>query len=385
MATKRDYYEVLSVQRSATEKEIAAAYRRLAIKYHPDSHPNDEQATERFKEAAEAYEVLSDADKRSRYDRFGHAGVDGQASHFGSVDDIVEAFGDIFGGGLFGNLFGGGGSRRQRHRRGADVRADVTLTLEEAAHGVTKTVHFARHKPCGQCDGSGSKPGSQRESCRRCGGHGQVAQSMGFVRVQTTCPSCQGLGSVITDPCPVCHGAGLAAAKVKLDVSIPAGVDDGNRIRLNGEGESSPDGGPPGDCYCFISVKPHRLFQRDGGHLILKLPISYSQATLGATIDVPTLVGRDKLKVPRGTQSGEVFRMKGLGMPDPHGRATGDLLIQTYIETPKKLTSRQEELLRELAELEHANVSPHRKNFLDKIKDYFIGENEEETKESEAK
>lgn len=380
MATKRDYYEVLGVERTASDKQIAAAYRRMAIKYHPDSHPDDEEATERFKEAAEAYEVLSDAEKRGRYDQYGHAGVEG-ASHFNSVDDIFDAFSDLFGGGggLFGNMFGGGGGRRRRQRRGADVRCNVELTLEEAARGVKKTVDFQRSKQCGTCGGKGSKPGSHLEACRRCGGHGQVAQSMGFVRVQTTCPTCQGSGTIIADPCDACRGNGYVADTTTLEVAIPAGIDDGMRLRVPGEGEPSPEGGPPGDCYCFITVRPHEFFERDGTNLILRMPVSYTQAVLGATIEVPTLNGPHTLEIPKGTQSGEVFRRNGLGLADPTGGRVGDLLVQTYIETPKKLSQKQEELLRELAELEHVDVSPHRKSFLEKIRDYFTAATEEET------
>lgn len=375
MVTKRDYYEVLGVPRSASQKEIAAAYRKLAIKYHPDSNRGDQQATEMFKEAAEAYEVLSDTDKRARYDQFGHAGVDSGAPHFTSAEDIFEAFGDIFSGGMFGDLFGRS-RRTRRARRGADVRCDVTLDLEEAARGVSKNVEFLRSTLCDQCRGTGSRPGSSRETCRRCGGHGQVVQSAGILRVQTTCPACQGAGSVITDPCTNCRGNGYVAQKVKLNVVIPAGVDDGMRVRLSGEGEPSPDGGPPGDCYCFISIRRHRLFQRDGKNLILQFPMGFSQAALGATVEVPTLDGRDELAIPAGTQSGEVFRLRGRGMPDPQGGRVGDLLVQTYIETPKKLTPRQEELLREMADLEHANVTPHRKTFLEKLRDYFSSSGE---------
>lgn len=380
MAAKRDYYEVLSVARDASQRDVANAYRKLAIKFHPDSNPGDEQAVERFKEAAEAYEVLSDADKRARYDQYGHAGVDGGAPHFQDVEDIFEAFG-----GLFGSLFGGGGGRSRRQRRGSDVRCDVTISLEEAARGVTKTVRFNRSEPCEKCHGSGSQPGSQHETCRRCGGQGQVVQQMGFVRVQTTCPTCRGAGAMITDPCDGCRGRGHVSSRVQRDVPIPPGVDDGSRLRLRGEGEPSPDGGPRGDCYCFIAVRRHRIFHRDGSNLVLQLPISYSQATLGANIEVPTLEGRDELDVPRGTQSGEVFRLAGKGMPDPHGGRRGDLLVQTYIETPKKLTRRQEELLREFAELEQANVSPHRKSFLEKIRTYFVGgEDSESDSEQES-
>jgi molecular chaperone DnaJ len=373
VATKRDYYEILGVKREASDKEIASAYRRMAVKYHPDSNPGDENATAKFKEAAEAYEVLCDAEKRARYDRYGHAGVQGQHHEFQSAEDVFEIFGDLFGGGMFGDLFGGG-RRGRRVRRGADIRTDVTLDLEEAARGVKRTVEFSRHTECESCEGSGAEPGSKKETCRRCGGHGQVIQSAGILRVQTTCPTCQGAGVTIANPCRNCGGSGYMAGKRKLEVQIPAGVDDGMRVRVQGEGEPSPEGGPPGDLYCFISVRRHKLFQRDGRNLILQLPISYSQAALGATIEVPTLNGRKDLEVPRGTQSGDLFRVRGAGMPDPHGGITGDLVVQTFIEVPKKLSERQEELLRELAELDHAHVTPHRKSFLERIRDYFTGQ-----------
>jgi molecular chaperone DnaJ len=368
MASKRDYYEVLGVARTASGKEIASAYRKLAVRYHPDSNPGDDEAVAMFKEAAEAYEVLSDDSKRSRYDQFGHAGVGGGAG-FQSTDDIFEAFGDLFGGGMFGDLFGRGGGRRSR--RGADVRADVRLTLEEAAKGVDRTIEFSRRTICETCSGSGSRPGSQPQRCGRCGGQGRIVQSAGILRMQTTCNQCGGSGQVIVEPCQICRGTGTVKNKVSLEVHIPAGVDDGMRVRLQGEGEASPSGGPAGDCYCFISVSKHRIFHRDGPNLILQMPISYSQAALGATIEIPTLDGPSDLVIPDGTQSGEVFRKRGLGMPDTQGGKHGDLLIQTYIETPKKLTKQQKELLRELAELDHKHVSPERKSFFEKVKEYF--------------
>jgi molecular chaperone DnaJ len=368
MASKRDYYEILGLKRDASDREIAAAYRKLAVKYHPDSNPGDADAVEKFKEAAEAYEILSDGEKRARYDQFGHAGTDQYAHQFHDVEDIFEAFGDIFSE-MFGGQRRGAGGRRVR--RGADVRVDVTLTLEEAARGVAKSVEFPRSKACGTCKGSGSKPGSQRAACRHCGGRGQIVQSAGILRVQTTCPSCQGAGSTITDPCTDCRGRGYLQERAKLDVTIPAGVDNGMRVHLTGYGEPSPDGGPPGDCYCFVAVRKHKIFEHEGNHLILRMPISYSQAALGAAIEVPTLAGRHELKIPPGTQSGDVFRVRGRGMPDPRGGSAGDLHVQTYIEVPKKMTARQEKLLRELAVVEQSEVSPHRKSFLERLKEYF--------------
>lgn len=368
---KQDYYEVLGVPRDAPDREISRAYRKLAVKYHPDSNPGDEGASAQFKLCAEAYEVLSDPEKRKRYDQYGHAGVEGAAGGFSSAEDIFAAFGDIFGGGgIFGDFFGGRGSGR-RQRRGNDLRVDVSLSLEEAARGTTRTIKFPRNTACQTCSGSGSRPGSQPQRCSHCGGRGQVVQSAGILSVQTTCPACRGAGARITDPCQDCRGQGVVQQNVSLDVDIPAGVDDGMRVRVRGQGEQGPEGTIPGDCYCFISVEAHRLFHRDGRNLILQLPVSYTQAALGAEIEVPTLDGREKLKVPRGTQSGEVFKLAGQGMPDPQGGRRGDLLVQTFIETPRKLSAEQEKLLRSLAELEHTEVLPQRKKFLDRLKEYF--------------
>ncbi len=371
MASKRDYYEVLGVERSASGREIAESYRRLAIKYHPDKNPGDGEAIGRFKEAAEAFEVLHDDEKRARYDRYGHAGVEAGARHFDDIGDIFSAFGDIFGGGVFGDLFGGGRGGR-RVRKGADIGVTVRLDLMEAARGVTKSVEIERHETCGDCKGSGAKPGTKPSSCHYCGGRGQVVQSSGVFRVQTTCPVCNGAGSVVKDPCPKCRGQGAVGKRVKRDVIIPAGIDHQMRMRLAGEGEPSPQGGPPGDCYVQVEIEEHDLFQREGQHLIVRAPITYSQAALGATIAVPTLEGQDDLEVPAGTQPGEVFKLRGRGMPDPRHRGRGDLLVQVNLEVPKTLSAREEELLRELAQEEKANVSQHRKTFFEKLKDYFV-------------
>jgi molecular chaperone DnaJ len=374
MAEKRDYYEVLCVARDATRDEIATAYRKLAIQYHPDKNPGNEEAIERFKEAAEAFEILGDEEKRARYDRFGHAGVNGQGmggAHFTDVEDIFSAFGDIF-----GDILGGGFGRRGP-RKGRDVRCGITLTLHEAATGVTKKVEFHRHERCEDCQGSGAAPGSRREICTYCGGHGRVVQSAGIVRMQTTCPACHGAGSVIKQPCRSCNGSGQKLKRVTTEVKIPPGVDDGTRVRITGEGEPSPAGGPPGDCYCFISIIPHPLFERDGQNLICRVPITYAQAALGATLEVPTLQGRGELEIPRGTQSGDVFRLGGKGMPDPRRRGLGDLLVQVAIEVPKKLTKEQESLLRKLADLDHQHVAPERKSFFTQLKEYFTTTDEE--------
>lgn len=371
MPAKRDYYEVLQVARQASSREISTAYRKLAVKYHPDKNPGDQEALNRFKEASEAFEVLHDAEKRARYDRFGHAGVNGTsgAGHFTDVEDIFSAFGDIF-----GDLFGG--RTRRRVRKGRDVQCEVSLTLEEAARGVRRTVHFKRRERCGTCSGTGAAEGSKRETCSHCGGHGQVIQQAGIVRVQTTCPACRGEGSLVSSPCKDCRGSGYVPKQVEVEVEIPAGVDDGMQVRITGQGEASPSGGPAGDCYCVVSVEPHPLFEREGQHLICRVPITYTQAALGCTLEVPTLGGRGELKVPCGTQSGKVFRLRGQGMPDPRMVGVGDLLVQVNIEVPQKLDAEEEKLLRELAELEHTNVAPERKGFFEKVKEYFTDDSD---------
>ena len=378
MAGKRDYYEVLGVERSASESEIAEAYRGLARKHHPDLNPDDDEAVAMFKQAAEAFEVLSNAQKRARYDRYGHAGLEGPgggAPQFHDVGDIFEAFGDIFGDGLFGDIFGGGRrggrGRGRRVRRGADVRCDVVLDLAEAARKTTKTVQFDRQEACSTCNGSGVKPGTQPEPCHYCGGQGRVVQSTGIFSVQTTCPSCRGGGSIIRHPCPSCNGSGYVSRRITREVTIPAGVDHHMQVRVQGEGDPSPNGGPPGDCYCVVSIKEHPLFEREGQHLICRIPIGYAQAALGAEIEVPTLDGRQPLDIPSGTQSGDVFKLKGHGMPSPRYHGRGDLMVLVFIEVPKKLDAEHERILRELAEVENANVSPERKSFFSKVKEYF--------------
>ncbi|MEC9092792.1 MAG: molecular chaperone DnaJ [Planctomycetota bacterium] len=370
--SKQDYYAVLGLSKDAGDRQISSAYRKLAVKYHPDNNPNDDEATLKFKEAAEAYEVLSDPEKRSRYDRFGHSGVEGSGSGFGNAKDIFDAFSDIFGGGVFNNFFGGGGGHEGRRvRKGADVRVDVTLTLEEAATGIDHTFEVPRSEKCNTCEGSGCKPGTKPSMCVTCGGLGQVVQSHGILRVQTTCPECRGEGKHVDEPCADCRGAGFIKKKVDIEVSIPAGVDDETRVRIPGQGEPSPDGGPPGHCYCFVSVREHHLFQREGSHLSLRMPIAYTQAALGATIQIPTLAGPEDYQIPAGTQAGEVIRLRGKGITDPHSGRKGDLHVQFNIETPRKVSAKQEGLLRELAELEEIDVTPKRKSFLDSIKDYF--------------
>jgi molecular chaperone DnaJ len=374
MAAKRDYYEVLGVARAASNAQIAQAYRKLALQYHPDRNPGDEEAVEKFKEAAEAFDVLNNQEKRQLYDRYGHAGVEGGTPHFRDVGDIFEAFSDIFGDSLFGDLFGASRRGGRRVRRGGDVRCEVVLDLVEAARGATKAVQFQRHERCADCRGTGAKAGTQPDVCRYCGGQGRVVQSTGIFSFQSTCPACHGAGSTIKDPCGTCRGAGVVPRRVTREVRIPAGVDNHTRVRIDGEGEASPDGGPPGDCYCFINVREHPLFEREGQHLICQVPISYSQAVLGATIQVPTLDGKEDLAITAGTQSGEVFKLRGRGMPDPRHRGRGDLLVQVHIEVPKKLSPEHESLLRDLARIERTDVTPKRKNFFERLKEYFIPE-----------
>lgn len=372
MSEQRDYYEVLGVQRNASPEEISKAYRKLALKYHPDKNPGDEEAVERFKEAAEAYEVLSDSEKRAQYDRYGHAGVGGAAGqpHFRDVEDIFDAFGDIFGDSIFGDLFGRGRGRH-RARRGADIEVSITIDLMEAARGVTKTLEFERHERCETCRGTGAAPGTSPEVCQYCGGQGRVVQSRGIFAMPITCPGCQGQGVVIRSRCTTCGGSGYLRKRVRREVPIPAGVDNRTGLRVQGEGEPSPEGGPPGDCFVNITVREHPLFQRKGNHLICLVPICYSQAALGATIEVPTLDGPHQIDIPAGTQTGDTFTVRGQGMPDPRRTGRGDLHVQVHIEVPRKLTPDHESLLRDLAEIEKANVTPRRRTFFDKVKDYF--------------
>lgn len=371
MVDQRDYYEVLGVERRATSAQITDAYRKLAVKHHPDKNPGNDEAAARFKEAARAFEVLSDADLRARYDRYGHAGLQGGRQHdFNEMSDIFEAFGDLLGGGIFGDAFGGRG-RGSRSRKGRDVFCQVSLSLVEAARGATKTVEFTRHEMCGTCDGSGAKKGTKPQACDYCGGKGQVIQSAGVFRLQTTCPACRGAGSVIREKCTDCGGAGLKEEHVERRVTIPAGVDSDVRVRLAGEGEPGGSGGPPGDCYCVIEIEAHPFLARDGRELHCEVPVSFTQAALGTTVDVPTLDGAKPLQIARGTQSGDVIRVRGFGMPEVRGRGVGDLHVHVQVEIPKTLSPRAEELLRELAKEEHAAVSPKRSSFFSRLAEYF--------------
>ena len=380
MASKRDYYEVLSVTKTASGEEIKRAYRKLAMQYHPDRNPGDAEAEAKFKEAAEAYDVLSDNNKKERYDRYGHAGLSdmgGGGGGFSNLNDIFDLFGDILGG--FG--MGGGGGQRRR-TQGQDLQIDVELELIDAFKGTTKTIEFNRAEVCGECNGTRMKKGSRPAKCNRCGGRGAVVSRQGFFQIQVACPSCGGRGEIITDPCSKCDGQGQVLSKRKLDVNIPAGVDTGSRIRLPGEGEVNEINGPRGDLYFRIRVKPHGVFQRDGTDLLCEVPVTFAQAALGGELEVPTLTGAATITLPRGTNHGDIFRLRHKGMPDVRGRGHGDLLIRTLIDVPKKLTKRQEELLREMAEIDQKHVSTARKGFFDRVKEWLTGAGEEKKEEA---
>lgn len=368
MSTKRDYYEVLGVGRNADAEEIKRAYRRMAMKYHPDRNQGEAkaEAEARFKEAAEAYEVLSDPDKRRRYDQFGHAGVG--ASHDYAHMDV----GDIFS--IFNDIFGGVGGRRGGRggpTRGYNLETRVELTLLEVATGCEKTVEYERAETCPTCKGSGAKPGSSPVTCPSCGGRGQVAQTGfgGLFRMVTTCPNCHGNGTIVRDVCPSCRGAGKTLKPRKVTFKIPAGVHEGQSVRIPGEGEAGDHGGPPGDLHCYITIKPHPIFSRQNADLVCQVPISFAQAALGTTLSVPTLTGKASLEIPAGTQHGEVFKLRGEGLPDLRSGRKGDQLVQVLIEIPRKLTDRQKQLLREFAELEDDAHMPQRKSFFERIKD----------------
>ena len=371
---KRDYYEVLGINKTASQDDIKRAYRRMAMKYHPDKNPGDKEAESKFKDCAEAYEVLSNDEKRQRYDQYGHDGLRGAGMHDFShmnADDIGSMFSDIFG---FGDLFGTGGRRGARHKgpsKGYDLETTVELTLNDVADGTEKTIEFTRQDTCVDCSGSGSAKGAKPGKCPVCGGSGQISRGGGFFQMVSTCPQCGGAGEVITDPCKKCRGTGTIPKKRTLTVKIPAGVHEGQAIRVSSEGEPGKNNGPRGDLYCYVRLKRHEFLERDGNTLIATVPISFTQAALGATITVPSLDGTKELKIPAGTQHGGVFRIKGQGLPDMRSRVRGDQLVQILIETPTRLSDRQRELLEEFAKTENKTVNPQSQSFLEKLIKYF--------------
>jgi molecular chaperone DnaJ len=373
--SKRDYYEVLGITQTATDQEIKSAYRRLAVRFHPDKNPGDQEAEDKFKEAAEAYSVLSDADQRRRYDRFGHAGVSSSAASsagwgtpgFGGIEDIL---GDLFG---FGDVFGGqgraGGARRTTAQRGADLRYDLEISLEEAAAGMTASLRIPRLESCDDCKGSGAAEGTQPESCQTCGGMGQVRYQQGFFSVARTCSTCRGTGRIIRNPCQTCKGAGRVEREKTMEVKIPAGVETGSRLRVQGEGESGMQGGPSGDLYVVIHVLEHEQFERQGSNLYTTVPITFAQAALGAEITIKTLNGQKQHKIPAGTQSGQDFRLRGEGLPILGGRGRGDLIFIVKVITPTTLTREQRRLLEQLSEIETKDLED--KGLIDKVRNMF--------------
>ena len=370
---KRDYYEVLGVNRDADEEAVKKAYRRLAMKYHPDRNPDNPKAEELFKEAKEAYEVLCDGAKRAAYDRYGHAGVDPQAGMAGAGAGGFGGFADAFGD-IFGDIFGQARGGRSSVFRGADLRYNLEVTLEQAAHGTETRIRIPTHEACDTCGGTGAKPGTKPRTCSTCNGHGQVRMQQGFFSLQQTCPNCHGSGKVIPEPCPACHGAGRVKKQKTLSVKIPPGVDEGDRIRLAGEGELGVNGGPTGDLYVQIQVKPHPVFQRDNDDLHCEMPISFTTAALGGDIEIPTLDGSAKIKVPAETQSGKIFRLRGKGIKGVRSREHGDLLCHVMVETPVNLTERQRELLREfetLSQKDSDRHNPRAKSWMAKVKEFF--------------
>jgi molecular chaperone DnaJ len=369
--SKRDYYEILGVSRTASDQELKSAYRKLAVRFHPDKNPNDAAAEEKFKEAAEAYSVLSDPEQRRRYDRFGHSGVSSSAGAnwgapgFGGIEDIL---GDLFG---FGDVFGGGrtGGRRSAAQRGADLRYDLEISLENAYQGMTAQLRIPRLETCETCSGSGAEPGTQPESCQTCSGSGQVRYQQGFFSVARTCHVCRGTGRVIKSPCKDCRGNGRVEREKQMEVKIPAGVETGSRLRVQGEGESGTQGGAPGDLYVVIHIAEHDQFERQGSNLYASVPITFAQAALGADLSVKTLEGEEKLSIPMGTQTGTVFRMKGKGMPVLGGRGRGDMFVSASVVTPTSLTREQRKLLEQLEAVENKDLED--KGLVDKVRDIF--------------
>lgn len=368
---KKDYYDVLGVGRDSDDQQIKSAYRKLALKYHPDRNPESPEAEEKFKEAAEAYAVLSDGQKRAAYDRYGHAGVQGSAQSFdpNAFADFGDIIGDLFG---FGDLFGGGGRRRNRAQRGEDVRYDLEISFEDAVFGMTAEIQVPRMEACENCKATGAEPGSGSTTCPTCQGRGQILYQQSFLSVRRTCHSCGGSGQIIRNPCRQCHGQGYRQAIRKLKVNIPAGVDDGNRLRLAHEGQPGANGGPPGDLYVFLKVKEHAFFERRESDLHCTIPVNMAQAALGAEIEVPTLDEPYKLRIPEGTQNAAEFRLRHKGVPSVNGGGRGDLYVHIDVKVPSKLTRDQRKLLEQLRETLPVENQPAEKSLLGKVKDYFM-------------
>jgi len=365
--TKRDYYEILGVERQAPKEEIKKAYRKAAMKHHPDKNPGDKAAEDKFKEAAEAYEVLHDDNKRSTYDRFGHDGLKGSGfSGFRGAEDIFSNFSDIFGD-IFGGGFGGGRSSRSSRGQGADLRYDLEIELEEAATGLEKNIEVRKNVRCSGCDGSGAEKGTSADVCSTCGGHGQVARQQGFFSISMPCPTCSGSGKIIKNPCKKCNGQRKVVKTKNLNVKVPAGIESGQNLRLTGEGEPGEHGAPDGDLYVTVSIAPHQLFERHGKDLVCQLNVSFSQAALGAELEIDTLSGKSTLMVPKGTQTHTLLKVRGEGMPSLHGRSKGDLVVQVVVKTPQRLDADQEELLRKFAEIEGESVLEKAKGVFEKL------------------
>ncbi len=369
---KRDYYEVLGVDRGVSDQELKSAYRQAALKFHPDRNPDSHEAEEKFKEAAEAYGVLSDPQKRAAYDRYGHAGVSGAAANpfeGAGFPDLSEIFGDFF----FSDLFGGsGGRRRTRAQRGEDLRYDLELSFEDAVRGMSAEIRVPRQEACERCHGTGGEPDGGVTTCPRCRGQGQVLFQQGFLSVRQTCSQCGGAGRVIRKPCTKCHGQGAISTERNLKITIPAGVDNGTRLRLSGEGQTGANSGPPGDLYVFIKVEEHPVFERRDNDLHCTIPVNVTQAALGAQIEVPSLDGPEPFKIPEGTQSGAAFRLRGKGVPDVNGRGRGDLYIHVQVKIPSKLNREQKKLFEQLAETLPVDNEPDKKGIFEKVKDYFM-------------
>lgn len=370
--SKRDLYEVLGVSKSVSKDELKKAYRKLAMKYHPDRNPDDQEAEARFKEAKEAYEILSDDQKRQAYDQYGFDAVNGQGGMGGAFGGAGD-FGDIFGS-VFGDMFGGGGGSRSRARRGSDLLYQIELSLEDAVSGTQQTIKVPTQVVCKSCDGSGAKKGSSKKTCPTCNGQGQVRMQQGFFAVQQTCPTCNGSGEIIEDPCAECHGQGRVHENKTLSVKIPAGVDDGDRIRLSGEGEAGESGAPAGDLFVEVSVKPHKIFARQGNDLYCEMPVSFVTASLGGELEVPTLTGKGNLKVPAETQTGKLFKISGKGVKSVRSNSTGDLLVRVIVETPVNLNKEQTDLLKQFQDSlgkGGKKHSPKESGWLDGVKHFF--------------